>query len=76
MQVIASTEFAALITPLAVGKLLGRAFCEWLSVMITPFVIVVLITLHRALNAGFISVRTVFVQNGKSSPFLELTPTP
>ena len=32
MQVIASTEFAALITPLAVGKLLGRAFCEWLAV--------------------------------------------
>ena len=52
MQVIASTEFAALITPLAVGKLLGRAFCEWLSVMITPFVIVVLITLHRALNGS------------------------
>ena len=26
-------------------------------------------------NTGFIYVRTVFVQNGKCSPFLELTPT-
>ena len=27
-------------------------------------------------NPGFIFVRTIFVQNGNCSPFLELTPTP
>ena len=27
-------------------------------------------------TAGFIFVRTIFVQNGNCSPFLELTPTP
>ena len=26
-------------------------------------------------NSGFIFVRTIFVQNGKCSPFLKLTPT-
>ena len=29
----------------------------------------------RPPKAGFIFVRTIFVQNGKCSPFLELTPT-
>ena len=30
---------------------------------------------YITLTAGFIFVRTIFVQNGKCSPFLELTPT-
>ena len=30
---------------------------------------------HYTYLAGFIFVRTIFVQNGKCSPFLELTPT-